>query len=259
MFMGRDRMHLFPPVSNDGQLVDTIENQITQIIKDSIYPDFPLAQQNQSAMQNCWMNYSNEKIYLGIPQPGSTSNNVIWVYDMCEHGWTRFTGINTNNSISVDPGNTSNPYGLYLFQSNGQVSVLGGNTDLLYADASPIPISFSMTVHGGRPGFLYRFKAHPLKYRKGVATSAFIECALYCDLTITASGYDVTPYGWSQSTNHSYSTNYQFNGNMRGFRFNLANGMVNDYVVSVNVSGSSNQPGFIKGIREFIDESTIEH
>lgn len=259
MFLGPDRMHVFPPTS-DNPLKD-----IGTFIAPLTYPasatnDALLylgdLSMDPAAFSKSWMLYHDNKMFVGCPQPNGSQNSVIWVWDVRVGGWTRWLQSDCTSALSVAQGNvTGADYELYTFNLDKQVYLYGGTADRVTPAASPVAIDWTMTTNGMRPGFFYRFKSHPLFYRYARCLKIDVEALIPDGMaTVVVQGRvtNVAPSGAK-----SYTKTYIFGGYAQWQR-DITGGQVDGEYVTLTLSGSSLSKTYIRGMRGWMEEDYID-
>ena len=282
IFMGPDRLHVFPPQG------DSPHHDLGRPIQPLLYPAAPQTLQNSSAFALSWMRFHDSKLFLGCPQPGGSSNSVVFVYDFLVGGWTRLTGplspltssssssssSNSSSSsggpsfdisgmamtsaISLPPTGGGADYDLYMFGLDGQMYRMTGTVDQFSPISMAQPIPFSITVHALRPGFFYRYKLHPLFYMWARLEFVWIEMMMTGLLQIQAQAFTAgtdnpLPIAGAQSVQY-----YQLAGGGRPFEMNMPSGLIEGQFIEVTVSGSVTDVAYCRGIRGFVSGTTYE-
>ncbi len=280
IFMGPDRLHVFPPAHDDPM------RDIGLRIQPQLYPVSPQALQSPVGFAGSWMAYHDSRLYLGCPAPAATpqtTNNVIWVFDFHVGGWTRWTGMAMTSGAGEPPNvATATPRALFLYGLNGQVYQVGPGTVDVEAGGVGAPggtaIPFVITVHGMRPGFFYRYKLHPLFYMWARLEWCMIEMVMTGTLKFMAQAWTagtgaeaynpvtvpgladggislpgLSPIGGACSVQ-----TYVLAGQGRPFRKPFPSGLVEGQVVTLTLSGSVSGPAYLRGVRGFISGTTTE-
>lgn len=245
LFMGPDRIHSFPLKSDSSPTSD-----IGLLIQPALYPRSPSTLQNAEAFSKSWMEYHDNRFYVGVPVPGETSNSVVWIYDLRVKGWTRWLGFNATSAISVAPqASDGSDYVFFWFGLNGQIYQCFGTADLAIPTADPVAITGTATVHGLRPGFLYRYKLHPLFYRDVKLVSLLIESQMNGTITASAQGDDPA---------QAYSAMRIFDGaRVYGWIVPVPNGQIIGEVITVTVTWTLTTQAMLRGVRGEVAETRI--
>jgi hypothetical protein len=293
IFMGPDRLHVFPPQG------DAVANDVGLRIQPALYPAYPRQQvlQNATAFAKSWMMYHDSAIYLGAPMPGDAAPSVVWKYDLRVRGWTRWTGtqvpvtdagnsssssssggsgaiyysqMNFTSGRSMPPNALGSPYELYFYGSGidadgssnglgGQLYVMQGSIDIETPIATATAIPCTVTVHAFRPGFFYRFKLHPLYYREARLEFIEIEMILNGLLTMTAQAYNAGPSGPVAIPGAASVQQYTLTGLGQGFRKEMPSGLIEGQFVTLTLTFdcglTQGNTTYVRGVRGHVTQT----
>jgi hypothetical protein len=268
-FMGPDRMHAFPAVQGNNDL-DSAKNDFTIYIKEQLYPsvpniplvlDYQIGTISAAARSNSWMVVFDNKIYLGSPQPGDTQNTVIWVYDLITEGWTRFVDMSISHAMVVSPDyGSGNDYGLAMLGYDGQIYTFGGNTDMASPSAVEVPINIKLVLHGIRPNFFYRMKAHKLAFNMVTMIKFNIEIAFNGPLNWLVQSLQPTPGLGLQVVSQEPAAGpgtYDLPGWLAPFEKQIMPGQIVGNVLTLQLTGASSSQSYIRNVRTWITESWL--
>jgi hypothetical protein len=295
-FMGPDRLHVCPPEGYEyystGVEADNPQQDIGLKIKPALYPSPPfMPLQNSTAFAKSSMTWYGSKLILSVPQPSTTSNNVVWIYDFLVPGWVRWLGPQSGSSSSSSssassnsssssgtlpvsqiamaftgamqvppiPGTTGAAYNLYFFGLNGQIFENVGPVDQATPNSPQNAIPWMVQVHGMRPGFFVRYKKRPLYYMRGTLVWFEVDLVMTGVVEMVSQAFTAgiqTPVPIPGAIN---TQNYQLASLGRPFTVYLPGGLINGDMVTVTLSGAVSAPAYLRGLRGWIAQSDYEH
>jgi len=294
-FMGPDRIHVCPPQGYEyyttGVEADNPQQDIGLLIKPALYPSPPNTPlQNSIAFAQSFLMWHSSRLYLGCPNPGDTSNDVLWIYDFLTPGWLRWTGPTSfgsssssspgssssssggglavsgipmafGNALSLPPipGTTGAAYNLYLFGLNGQVYQNIGAVDIATPLSAATNIPWLALIHAMRPGFFVRYRKRPLYYMRARLEWYLIDLVFTGTVTMVAQAYTAgiqSPVPIAGAVNTQY---YQLASLGRPFTVYVPPGLIEGDMVTIQISGQANAPAYLRGVRGMISQTNYEH
>lgn len=253
VFMGPDRLHVFPP-SGDSPLRD-----LGLRIQPQLYPVPPQTLQDATAMSKSWMWFHDSRLMVGCPAPGGTANSVVWLFDFRQQGWTRWTSMAATSALSLPPTVNGADYDLYLYGIGGQLYRMTGTVDKATPVATPADIGFTLVFHGMRPAFYTRYISRPLYYVWARLEWVEIEMNMTGTLTVKAEAFQAGLAAPSAIAGAKSIQTYVLAGGGRPFRMNMPSGLIEGQLIEVTLSGSVSDVAYCRGVSGFISGTSTEY
>jgi hypothetical protein len=265
-FLGPDRIHQFP-LKLDNPLKD-----FGLPIQPQLYPNTTNGTlQIPSAFANAFAIFHDAAMYVCVPLPGGSSNSVIWKYDFRSGpGWTRWSqfcdatpndtfNMAFTSAMSLPPNAASgSAENLYLWGTNGQMSLVSGTTDSATPISGAVNIAFSITVNAKRPGFFYRYKRRVLYYILAMLEWWEIEAVMNGTLTATAQAYTYGPTGPAAIAGAKTVQPYLLAGTGEGYTQNAPSGLIEGQYLTLQLTGSVSQQAILRGVRGWITGTSTQ-